>query len=190
MEEAILVILTNKIFLMSLFAIVILIFIVLISNRFTYLILKVEEADSDIDVSLIKRHEVLTKMVEVVKAYTKHEKENLIKLAEIKKGMSLAEKKEANKSMDEAKERINILVENYPKLKAGENYLTLQKAIVDAEDHLQASRRMYNSNVSLYNQYLFMFPYMIIGKLRGLKKKEYLNFNDENTTKVEITTEK
>ena len=180
----------NNTMMIIIVVIILIIFLAIIgiSNKFTRLLLKIEEADSDIDVSLSKRHTVLTKMVEVVKAYSKHEKETLIKLVEIRKGMSLAEKKEANKLMDEAREKINLLVENYPDLKASENYLTLQKTIVDAEDHLQASRRMYNSNVTMYNQYLSTFPYMIIGKIRCLKKKDYLNFEEEETTQVKIET--
>lgn len=170
--------------------IIILAFIIYISNQFNRLIIKIKEAESDIDVSLVKRHDVLLKLVEVVKSYSKHEKNTLIKIVEVRKNMTIPEKEKVAETMDKDQKKLEIIVENYPELKASENYLSLQKSIVDTEDHLQASRRMYNSNVSLYNQYLSTFPYVIIGKFKGLKKKEYLNFNDENTTKVEITTEK
>ena len=166
--------------------VIILIGIILVSNKFNRLVVKIEEADSDIDVALIKRHDTLTKMLDVVKGYAKHEKETLLKIIEVRKGMSISEKAEAIKSMDDATNKINVLAESYPELKSSENYNTLQKSVMDVEEHLQAARRLYNSNVSSFNQYLVTFPFSIIGKSKGLTKKEFLEAEEVKKEDVKM----
>lgn len=143
------------------------------SNKLNRAIVKIDEASSGIDVALTKRYDVLTKMMDVVKAYAKHEKDTLFKVIKLRKDMSLDEKNEANKAMDEAMQRINVVAENYPELKSSENYKALQLSIADVEEHLQASRRLYNSNVSLFNQMIVTFPTSIIANKKGLTKKEF-----------------
>ena len=125
-----------------------------ISNSLNRAIVKIDEADSGIDVALLKRHDVLTKMLDVVKAYTKHEKETLFEIVNLRKGMTMQEKSAASAEMDQQFKSLNIVAENYPQLLSSENYKTLQLAIADTEEHLQAARRLYNSNVSIYNQML------------------------------------
>ena len=96
--------------------------------------------------------------------------------------MTMQEKNDANKAMDENFKRINVVAENYPELKSSENYKTLQQSIADVEEHLQASRRLYNSNVSLFNQMLVTFPTSSIAKNKGLTKKDF--FEADETKKV------
>ena len=169
-------------------AVVVILFIpfIVISNKFNRLIVKIDEADSDIDVALTKRHDTLTKMLDVVKGYAKHEKDTLIKIVDVRKGMSSQEKMDAIKSLDEAAQKINVLAEDYPELKSSENYNTLQTSIADTEEHLQAARRMYNANVSAFNQYLVSFPSSIIGGMKGLKKKDFLEAEEEKKEDVKI----
>ena len=152
---------------------IILLYIVVKYNKLNKASIKVEEAFSGIDVALTKRYDVLTKMVEVVKGYTKYENETLTKVISIRSGMSLDEKVEANKNMDESFNKINLAVENYPNLKADKNFQLLEKAVIDVEEHLQAARRLYNSNVSLYNQLIVVFPTNILAKFFKMSKKEF-----------------
>jgi LemA protein len=156
------------------------------SNGLNKALIKIDEASSDIDVSLTKRYDVLTKMIDVVKGYAKYEQETLLKTIEIRKGMTMKEKNEANRIMEENTRRINALAENYPDLKASENYRTLQKAIADVEEHLQASRRLYNSNVSIYNQKIVMFPSNIVASVKGLTKKEFFSAEENKREDVKI----
>ena len=144
-----------------------------ISNRLNKARVKIDEASSDIDVSLTKRYDVLTKMIDVVKSYAKYEKETLFQTVQLRKNMSMQEKNEANRIMGESFERIHALAENYPDLKASANYNTLQKAIADVEEHLQASRRLYNANVSRYNQLLVTFPSSMIAGMKGMTRAEF-----------------
>ena len=83
-------------------------------------------------------------------------------------------------------EKINALAENYPDLKASENYKTLQKAIADVEEHLQASRRLYNANVSSYNQKIVTFPSSVIASSKGLTKKEFFLAEEKKREDVKI----
>lgn len=156
------------------------------SNSLNRAVVKIEEADSGIDVALEKRYDVLTKMMDVVKSYAKHEKDTLFEVINLRKGMSIDEKNEANKKMNANAEKINILAENYPELRSSDNYKTLQLAIADTEEHLQAARRMYNANVSSYNQMLVTFPKSMIANMKGLVKKEFFEADDNKKQDVKI----
>ena len=158
---------------------IILIWYICIINKFKRLEIKIDESFSGIDIALVKRHEVLTKMIEVVKGYAKHEKETLFKVIELRKDMSFDEKKKVGKEIDERIEKLSLVAENYPDLKASENFKVLQEAIADTEEHLQAARRLYNSNVTLYNQAISFFPSNVIARDKGLTKKEYFKASEE-----------
>lgn len=124
--------------------------------------LKVEEAESGIDVALTKRYDVLTKMLDTVKGYQQYEKTVLTEIVKLRSGMTMAEKNNANRAMDALSKDINILAENYPELRSNTNFIELQKAIVDVEEHLQAARRLYNANVNAYNRKIVVFPNSIV----------------------------
>lgn len=163
---------------LALIVIGIILFIVVIwyistSNKLNRTAVKVEESLSGIDVALTKRYDVLTKMMGVVKAYAKHEKETLFEVINLRSNMSVKEKSEVNHKMDENFQKISIIAESYPELKSSENYKTLQQSIIDVEEHLQASRRIYNSNVSLFNQMLVTFPTSVIANNKGMTKKDF-----------------
>ncbi|MEG2610564.1 MAG: LemA family protein, partial [Bacilli bacterium] len=142
-----------------------------ISNKLNRAVVKIEESKFGIDIALTKRYDVLTKMMDVVKSYAKHEKETLFEVVKLRKDMSLVEKQEANSKMTRNSEKISIIAENYPELKSSENYKTLQLSISDVEEHLQSSRRIYNSNVSLYNQMIVTFPNSLIAKNKNMTAK-------------------
>ena len=148
------------------------IYIISLSNKLNRAVVKIDEASSGIDVALTKRYDVLTKMIEVVKAYSKHEKETLFEVINLRSNMSISEKHEANSKMDENLRKINVLAESYPELKSSENYKTLQLSISDVEEHLQAARRLYNANVSYYNQLIVSFPTSVIANKKKMSKKE------------------
>ena len=160
------------------------IWIIATSNSLNKSIVKIDEASSGIDVALTKRYDTLTKMMDVVKAYAKHEKDTIFEVINLRKNMTTDEKIEANNKINSNLEKIYALAENYPELKSSENYNTLQKSIADAEEHLQAARRMFNSNVSIYNQKLVTFPTSIIANSKGLTKKTF--FEAESIKKEDI----
>lgn len=175
-----------------LIAVIVLIILIFINwyistyNKLNKSIIKVDEALSGIDVALAKRYDVLTKMVEVVKGYAKHEKEILFEVIKLRKESSIQEKNKVNHVMDESFKKINAVVENYPELKASENFKLLQKAVVDVEEHLQAARRVYNSNVSSYNQLIASFPNSIVANNKGMTKKDFFEVEESKKENVKI----
>lgn len=178
MEEALIVI--------GVILFIIIIWIISTSNRFNRLNIKIEESISGIDIALAKRYDVLTKMIEVVKGYAKHEREIFFNVIELRNNMTIEEKNRVNNSMSENLNKINLLAENYPDLKASENFKTLQKAIIDVEEHLQAARRLYNANVSLYNEKVLSFPSSIVAKFKGITKRDFFAAKEVERDNVDI----
>ena len=157
-------------------------------NAFARLAVKITESDSGIDVALTKRFDTLTKTLDVCKAYAKHEAETLANLVKLRKGhLSLEEKNEASRQMDEVSGRINVLAEAYPELKSSENFMQLQRSIGEVEEHLQAARRIYNMNVSYFNQKLAAWPGGVVGRQKGHAPKEF--FQAEAQKKADVKME-
>ena len=166
--------------------VVLLIGFIAISNGLNRAKVKIDEASSDIDVSLTKRYDVLTKMIDVVKSYTKYEKETIFETIQLRQNMTMQEKSEADRKMSESFDRIRALAENYPDLKASANYNTLQKAIADVEEHLQASRRFYNANVSSFNQKIASFPTSLVAGMKGLRQESFFAADEHKRQDVKM----
>ena len=167
---------------------VIIIMWIVISNKLNVLQVKIDETDSGIDVALTKRYDILSKMVEVVKGYAKHEKETLFEVIKLRKGMPLEEKNIVKEKMNKNIEKINIVAESYPELKSNENFKILQQSIVEVEEHLQAARRLYNSNVSVFNQMIVTFPASIVANSKSLKSKHFFEVEElkKNDVKIDL----
>ncbi|MDR0356656.1 MAG: LemA family protein [Deltaproteobacteria bacterium] len=135
-----------------------------VKNRFRRLIVKIGEGDSGVDVALTKRYDTLTKMLEVCRQYAAHEVETFAKVIELRRGMSMPERQAASGQMDDMAARLNVVAEQYPELRSSEVFRELQGGIRDAEEHLQAARRLYNANVSAFNQLLVTWPYSKLGQ--------------------------
>ena len=99
----------------------------------------------------------------------------------------MEEKNEANTKMNEAFSKLNVVAENYADLKASENFAVLQQSIADVEEHLQAARRLYNANISTFNQMIVTFPTSIVAGMKHLTKKEF--FEAEETKKADVKME-
>lgn len=156
-------------------------------NKLARALVKIEEADSGIDVALTKRYDMLTKQLDVVKGYAKHEVETISKVIELRRGMPISEKSAAAAAMSEMQGRINLLAESYPELRSSENFRTLQNAINDAEEHLQAARRAYNANISDYNQMIVTFPISIVAALRGMRRKDFFEAEESKRDDVKMS---
>lgn len=171
--------------------VVILIFLVIwyiaIANGIKVAALKVEEGESGIDVALTKRYDVLTKMLDTVKGYQQHEKAVLTEIVKLRSGMTMTEKNDANRAMDALTKDINILAENYPELRSNTNFIELQKAIVDVEEHLQAARRLYNANVNAYNRKIVVFPNSIVANNMHAEKKEFFEAEEMKRQDVKMS---
>jgi LemA protein len=160
-------------------------------NSLRQLEVKVEEAESGIDVALTKRFDVLTKLVNAVKGYAKHEAETLENVtkwrAGLPKELTLEQKQEFMSKMDGIQSGINVAVEAYPDLKANQSFLNLQQNITDVEEHLQAARRLFNANVSTINSRIVTFPTSIVAGMIGMSKKEFFEAESAKREDVEIS---
>ncbi len=169
--------------------VILLIAYISIRNNISRTQIKIDEASAGIDVALQKRYDVLTKMLDVVKAYTKYEKETILDVIKVRKGMSMDEKADADKKMNEEFSKISVVAENYPELRSSDNYKTLQQAIADTEEHLQAARRMFNSNVSRLNQLLVTFPSSVVASSMGVTKKAFYEVEEAKKEDVKMDFE-
>ena len=154
------------------------------SNNIKRMEIKVDEAFSGIEVALTKRYDMLTKMLDVCRGFMKHESELFSKVISLRQGMSLGEMGKADREMGELTGRLFAVAENYPELRSSEVFLELQRGIRDAEEHLQAARRLYNANVSSYNIAIAMFPAKLLAK--GHSPKEFYDADDEKRGDVKM----
>lgn len=166
---------------------VIMIWFISTSNSFKKMAVKIEESESSIDVALTKRYHLLTKMVSATKGYAKHEVDTLSKVVNLRqpeKSASISDKQNFANGLSETIAKLNVLVEQYPDLKASTNFSKLQDASVEVEENLQSARRVYNSNVSIYNQKVVVFPSSIVAEMKKFMKKDF--FEVENYKKEDI----
>lgn len=150
------------------------IIIILISNKIKTLRIKVEEAKADLEVYLIQRYEILTESSKIAKKYMEHETDLMLNITKIRKGMTINETAQIINEQNNSFEKFLATAESYPQLYSSEIFRTLQLQITDTNEHLTASKRMYNSNVSIFNQYIVMFPINLIANLIKEQKIEFL----------------
>jgi LemA protein len=161
---------------------IILLWIVLNFNRLIRLKNRAKEAWSDIEVQLKRRYNLIPNLIETVKGYAAHEKEVLEKVTEARTramgATGTKEKGEAENFLSQTLKSLFAVVENYPDLKASQNFLELQRELRDTEDKIQAARRFYNANVRDLNIKIESFPTNIIAKLFGFKKMDLFEIEE------------
>lgn len=141
---------------------------------------RTDEAWSDIDVQLKRRHDLIPNLVETVKGYASHEKEVFEKVTQARtaamaaaKGGNPAEIGKAENMLAGTLKTLFAVAENYPDLKASQNFLQLQDELSDTENKVQASRRFYNGNVRDFNIKLEKFPTNMIAGMFSFKSREF-----------------
>lgn len=147
---------------------------------------RVEEAWSDITVQLKRRYDLIPNLVNTVKGYAKHEKEvfeNVTKARNMAvKAEGVKEQAEAENMFTGALKSLFAVAEDYPELKADQNFRHLQEELVDTEDKIQASRRFYNGAARDLNTKVQMFPTNLFAGMLGFKQREF--FEVEETEAV------
>ncbi|WP_259431549.1 LemA family protein [Butyricimonas virosa] len=138
---------------------------------------------------LKQRNNLIPNLVASVKAYMGHENEILIRIADLRSRASNATESEQIKSgteMSSLLSRLNVAVEDYPELKANQQFLHLQVQIEDMENELQAIRRTYNAAATDYNNYIEMFPSSIIASWRKHEQQELIEFPESEIKEVKV----
>lgn len=151
-------------------------------NRLVTLKNRAKEAWSDIDVQLKRRYDLIPNLVETVKGYAAHESGVFEKVTEARTramgATSVKEKAEAENVLAGTLKTLFAVSENYPVLRASENFLELQRELSDTENKIQASRRFYNGNVRDMNIQIESFPAGIIAGIFSFKKMEFFEIEE------------
>ena len=138
---------------------------------------RVDEAWSGIDVQLKRRHDLIPNLVEAVKGYATHERETFEKVTQARAGAMQAEgvqqTAQAESALTQALGGLRVVAEQYPELRATENFQQLSRNLSELEDEIQASRRIYNSNVQAFNTKIQVFPNSIIANAGGFTPREF-----------------
>lgn len=170
------------------FLIILAVFIIVTYNQLVSLKNKTKEAWSDIDVQLKRRHNLIPNLVETVRGYALQEREVFEKVAEARAralgAKSPGEAGGAEKNLSSSIKTLFAVAENYPQLKASENFKRLQQDLADTENKIQAARRFYNGNVRDFNTKQEQFPYNFIARVLGFKEAEFFEIEEAEERKV------
>ena len=152
-------------------------------NRFVVLGNRIDNSLSQIDVQLRKRADLVPNLINTVKGYAKHEKGIMKEVTEARKALlsaqTLPEKMKAGNQLQTALKSIFAIAENYPQLKANENFLHLQQELSAIEDKIAYSRQYYNDSILTYNNSVTTFPGVMFAGMFGKRRKEFLQIPSE-----------
>ena len=175
-----------------LLVIIVLVAILVISmyNRLVVLRNRIENAWSQIDVQLKRRADLIPNLVETVKGYAAHEKEDFLKVTEARSALMNAkgvkEQGEANNMLTGALKTLFAVAENYPELKANQNFMMLQEELSGTESKIAYARQFYNDTVLKYDNLREKFPSNIIASTFGFKEREYFAVEEAAREPVEV----
>ncbi len=157
-------------------------------NRLVTLKNRVKEGWSDIEIQLKRRYNLIPNLIETVKGYATHERGVFEKVTEARtKAMAsqtVKDKAQAENMLSSTLKSLFAVAENYPNLKASENFLALQTELRDTEDKILAARRFYNSMVRDFNIKIERFPENLIAQKLGFKKADFFELEEETARTV------
>ena len=167
---------------------VIALFLISIYNSLVKLRNQVKNAWSQIDVQLKRRHDLIPNLIETVKGYMTHERDTLENITKARSQAVAAEtvgdKAKAEGELTSALGKFNLVVENYPDLKANQNFLSLQEELTSTENKISFSRQNYNDQVLFYNNKIQMFPSNILAGMFKFNEEEFFEIEDEKEKEV------
>lgn len=172
---------------------IVILWIIFIFNRLIVLVNRTKEAWADIDVQLKRRYDLIPNLIETVKGYAVHEREVFEKVTEARSAAMLAEKSGDAKKIGQAEnflagtlKTLFAVSENYPQLRASENFQKLQDELTDTENKIQAARRFYNNNVRDLNIQIEVFPSNIIANAFKFTKRNFFELEETEAAKEPV----
>lgn len=169
---------------------ILLVWYVLTYNGFIRLKNQADESWSGIDVQLKRRYDLIPNLVETVKGYAAHEKstfENVTKARNVAMGaQSVEDKAKAENLLSGTLKSLFAVAENYPELKANQNFLDLQANLTEIENQIQMARRYYNAVVRDYNVMCESFPSLIVAGMGGFKKRAFFEIAEGEKENVKV----
>lgn len=170
--------------------VVIVLWLIAIYNGLIKLKNRTDEAWSDIDVQLKRRYDLIPNLVETVKGYAAHEQGTLQKVIDARTAAMSAQtpaaKARTENALSQTLKSIFALAENYPDLKANQNFLSLQTELANTEDKIQMSRRFYNGNVRDFNTKIQVFPNNLAAGMLGFKQYEFFEAAESEKNNIEV----
>ncbi len=167
------------------------VFVWVVYNGLVTAKLRIKEAFSQIDVQLKRRTDLIPNLVEAVKGYAKHEKELFENVTKARSSLMRAngahEKAEANNMLSDTLKSLFAVAENYPELKANENFAKLQDELSDTENKVAYSRQFFNSQVLDYNTKLQVFPSVLVARLFNFKEEEFFEADENERKSVKVS---
>ena len=161
-------------------------------NRLVRLSVSADEGESEIDVQLKRRHDLIPNLVETVKGYAGHERQTLERVTEARGAAISAQgprdRASAEGELSQALGRLLALGEAYPDLKANQNFLELQRELTATEDRIQAARRFYNTQVEALNTKIQSLPSKIVARMGNFSEREFFELEDRAEAEVPSVT--
>jgi LemA protein len=152
---------------------------------------RVNEAWSGIDVQLKRRASLIPNLVETVKGYAAHEREVFERVTEARSALQRAstakEATDANNMVTQALGRLFAVAENYPQLRASENFMALQTELTDTEEKIAYARQFYNRNVMDFNTKILVFPNVFMARLMNLQAFDFFGTEEEAREDVKVS---
>ena len=168
----------------------VLIYTVIIYNELVRLRNDNDRAWANIDVLLKQRHDEIPNLVETVKGYMQHERETLLAVTEARatslSAATIGQKAQADLMVTGALRGLFAVAENYPQLRANDNFLRLQNRISELEERIADRREFFNDDVNTYNTRIKQIPDVFLASLMNLKPREMFKVSDEDRRQVEV----
>ncbi len=173
-----------------LFAVGVLVYAVILYNELVRLRNDNDRAWANIDVLLKQRHDEIPNLVEIVKGYMQHEQQTLTAVTQARaasmNAASIGQKAQADLMMTGALRGLFAVAENYPQLKANENFLKLQTRISELEDRIADRREFFNDDVNTYNTRIGQIPEVFVASFMSLKPRAMFKVSDEDRRQLEV----
>ena len=174
--------------------VLLILFVIGIYNALIRLRNQVDNAWSQIDVQLKRRHDLIPNLVETAKGYMKHERGTFEAITKARSqamgAKSVSESGKAEGALGEALSKFMLIVENYPDLKANQNFLAVQEELTGTENRISFSRQSYNDQVLFFNNKIQMFPSNIIANTFSFSKRDFFELEtpaEREVPKVSFT---
>ncbi len=176
----------------GLVVVVLLLYMIIIYNGFVSLSKRADASWADIDVQLKRRYDLIPNLVQAVKAYAGHERSTLALVTEARSAamgvQDIAGHARAEGQLTHVLHRMLALVEAYPDLKADDNFLDLQRQLIETEDTIQHARRYFNAVIRDYNTKVESFPDLVVARLFGYRLRDYFELESVEERQLPVVS--
>ena len=158
-----------------------------IRNRLKQYLVVIDESKESVDIALEKRYDTIFERMKIAKAYAKHEEKVFTEVVRLRQGLSMKETNDVIRSQNRAISEIFAVAENYPELKANENFRDLQSQLEGTENRIAVERKRFNEAVQAYNLLTRRFPQAMLANMFGFREKSYFKADEQAATAPKVS---